>query len=470
MRKVILSIIVTLFLVKQGTTQVVQLWGNSSAVSRYMFGNIFSVNSDGSNFKTVIAFNDTDGYLPLNSPFEASNGKIYGVASGGGTHNWGTLYGIDPVTDSFSVIYNFRDGSLGATPESNLMQVNNGLIYSMTAIGGDSDIGDIFSYNIVTKQLLNVYSFSLCDSGCEPSSQNLMLASNGKLYGMTEYGKYCTLLENNYGGVIFSFDITGGVYTDLYNFDCGNDSDGTYPYGSLVEYPGGKLYGTSGGGITGHGVIFCFDTSNNTCKNVYAFPTAIGVYPGQLVPYDGKFYSSCLEGGYGAGTIFSFDPLTDSVDCLFKFYDASGEYPSDLMLASNGIFYGTTTSGGQYQYGNIFSFNPENYSFKVIYSFKSDSFGGGNGLIEYNPSAGIKQLSVNNNQLSIYPNPSNGIFTIKSTKNIDALKVTNLLGQIIYAAQPKQTQFTFNISATGMYFVTVTSDNETETKKVVVVK
>ncbi len=466
MRKVILSIIVTLFLVKQGTTQVVQLWGND------LSGTVFSVNSDGSNFKTVIAFDDTDGNLPFNSLFEASNGKIYGVASGGGTHNWGTLYGIDPVTDSFSVIYNFTDGSLGAIPENNLMQANNGLIYSMTAIGGDSDIGDIFSYNIVTKQLLNVYSFSLCDSGCEPSGENLMQVSNGKLYGMADYGKYCPLYGNNYnyGGVIFSFNITGGVYTDLYNFDCGNDSDGTIPYGSLVEYPGGKLYGTSGGGITGNGVIFCFDTSNNTCKTAYAFPSAIGVAPGQLVPYDGKYYSICIEGGYGAGTIFSFDPLTDSVDCLFKFYGGSGEYPSGLLLASNGIFYGTTTSGGQYQFGNIFSYNPENYSFKVIYSFKSDSFGGGNGLIEYNPNTGIKQVAANNNQLSIYPNPTNGIFTIKSTKNIDALKVTNLLGQIIYAAQPKQTQFTFNISATGMYFVTVTSDNETETKKVVVVK
>jgi hypothetical protein len=83
---------------------------------------------------------------------------------------------------------------------------------------------------------------------------------------------------------------------------------------------------------------------------------------------------------------------------------------------------------------------------------------------------GINQLPVTNNQLLIYPNPGSGFFTIKSSKTINELTVTNLLGQLVYESQPKQPQFAFELNNDGMYFVTVTSDNETVTRKVVVVK
>jgi len=87
-----------------------------------------------------------------------------------------------------------------------------------------------------------------------------------------------------------------------------------------------------------------------------------------------------------------------------------------------------------------------------------------------NTTTSVNQLSANNNQLSIYPNPSSGQINIVSTKNIDALKVTNLLGQIIYTSQPRQSHFTFNINATGMYFVTITTEGEVSTSKLIVNK
>ncbi len=84
--------------------------------------------------------------------------------------------------------------------------------------------------------------------------------------------------------------------------------------------------------------------------------------------------------------------------------------------------------------------------------------------------SGINQLAVTNNQLSIYPNPTSGPITISSTKNIDEVKVTNVLGQLIYEAQPKQTQFIFDLKDEGMYFVSVTSDNQTTTRKITVTR
>jgi hypothetical protein len=43
-----------------------------------------------------------------------------------------------------------------------------------------------------------------------------------------------------------------------------------------------------------------------------------------------------------------------------------------------------------------------------------------------------------------------------------------VLGQLIYESQPKLNEMTFELKTAGIYFVTVTSDNETTTRKVVV--
>ncbi len=88
---------------------------------------------------------------------------------------------------------------------------------------------------------------------------------------------------------------------------------------------------------------------------------------------------------------------------------------------------------------------------------------------------GVNQLTVESGQLTIYPNPTTGEINILSSKNIDEVTVTNLLGQVVLKSPSgdlgvKQNQFTFELKDEGMYFVTVTSYNETVIKKVLVIK
>ena len=63
---------------------------------------------------------------------------------------------------------------------------------------------------------------------------SLMLASDGKLYGMTSEGGSGNV------GVIFSFDPSASTYTKLKDFD---NTDGASPLGSLMQASDGKLYG-----------------------------------------------------------------------------------------------------------------------------------------------------------------------------------------------------------------------------------
>ncbi len=85
-------------------------------------------------------------------------------------------------------------------------------------------------------------------------------------------------------------------------------------------------------------------------------------------------------------------------------------------------------------------------------------------------SIGIKII---NRQLTfnISPNPSSGNISIAGNiKNIDELKVTDMLGQLVYEAKPNTINTTLTLPDTGVYFITLTSGTETSTKKVIVSK
>ena len=133
---------------------------------------------------------------------------------------------------------------------------------------------------------------------------SLIQASDGKLYGMTEFGGSGNV------GVIFSFDPSSSTYTKLKDFDTTN---GANPQGSLIQASDGKLYGmTYQGGSNGSGVIFSFDPSATTFTNLKDFDNTNGGYPqGSLMQAsDGKLYGMTLKGGISViGVIFSFDPF-----------------------------------------------------------------------------------------------------------------------------------------------------------------
>jgi hypothetical protein len=85
-----------------------------------------------------------------------------------------------------------------------------------------------------------------------------------------------------------------------------------------------------------------------------------------------------------------------------------------------------------------------------------------------------KIISINikgNSSISIYPNPSNGIFNIESTKDLEQIEVFNALGQRIYFnTQMDKSQAKIDLSnfGKGVYFFHLLNEGKTTVQQVIV--
>jgi uncharacterized repeat protein (TIGR03803 family) len=318
------------------------------------------------NLTVARSFEDNGRYPGYSNFIQASNGKLYYTAVDGTSNDYGAIFSYDPSSSTNTRLKNF-DSTNGAYPRGSLMQAIDGKIYGMTGGGGSNNYGVIFSFDPSTSTYTKLYDFDNIN-GANPSG-SLTQASNGKLYGMMREG------GSNGIGVIFSFDPSTSTYTKLKDFD--GIVSGSFPNGNLVQASDGKLYGmtNSGGSSSQVGVIFSLDPSTSAYTKLYDFDFINGAGPnGNLVQAsNGKLYGMTMEGGSNQhGVIFSFDPSTITYTKLKDFYGGtSGGYPAgSLVQASDGKLYGMTVWGwGTYPfpgYGFIFSFDPSSSAYTKL--------------------------------------------------------------------------------------------------------
>jgi uncharacterized repeat protein (TIGR03803 family) len=185
----------------------------------------------------------------------------------------------------------------------------------------------------------------------------------------------------------------------IYSFTGG--SDGGYPLvESLIADTDGNLYGTasSGGGSSGYGVVFKMTPSGDEAW-VHAFaggsdgthPQAGLTYAGaaQGKPYDGKspLYGTTSTGGpYNYGTLFTIGGDGKIYKTLYSFTGGAdgGNFPYASFVDKRGNVYGTTMGGGTSQNGVVFKVS-RNGTEKTLYSFTGSGSDGGS------PIAGVIQ-------------------------------------------------------------------------------
>ena len=156
-----------------------------------------------------------------------------------GLADLGTVFKITPA-GTLTTLHSFQGPfSDGSTPLASLVQGTDGNFYGTTATGGSIGIGAVFKMT-PSGTLTILHSFNGAD-GDAPESE-LVQASDGNFYGTTS--------QVGPNGVGTVFKITpGGTLTTLNSFAQGG-SNGSSPYGGLVQATDGNFYGTTYAGGT----------------------------------------------------------------------------------------------------------------------------------------------------------------------------------------------------------------------------
>ncbi len=206
---------------------------------------------------------------------------------------------------------------------------------------------------------------------------------HGTIYGTTlTGGEYGDGGANGpfYGGTVFRVSTTGSHYRVLHSF--GKGDDGYCPYASLVDV-NGILYGmTLSGGANQRGTVFSISTSGAKYRVLHSFGESSqdGASPfgTGLVDVNGKLYGTTTGGGvYGEGTIFSIDLGAGLETVLHSFGRGSdGSQPEGGLIAVKSTLYGTTSIGGAYHSsGTVFRINTAGTNYRVLHSFGKGSDG-----------------------------------------------------------------------------------------------
>lgn len=109
-------------------------------------GSVLRTSPDGST--TVLhQFSGADGSHPTSAPIRASDGWLYGTSIGGGNYDRGVIYRMQPDGGGYEVLYHFDGEARGGWPRSGLLQASDGRLYGRASGGGTHASGVVFSFS-----------------------------------------------------------------------------------------------------------------------------------------------------------------------------------------------------------------------------------------------------------------------------------------------------------------------------------
>ncbi len=405
------------------------LYGMSGGGGANGDGCIYSIHTDGSNYIDLFDFNVTNGRGAQGSLI-LSGKTLFGMAEYGGLYGWGNIFSIDTNGNNFKVILNF-DNLDGGYPRGTPM-LSGTKLFGMTSFGGINNKGEVFTIDTSGNNFKDLHDFDITYG--EFPYGNVVL-SGKTLFGMASGGGAFS------DGMLFSVDTTGGHFKDMLDFNVAN---GKTPEGSLtLSVSGEVLYGmTDVGGLKDSGCVFKIDTSGAAYRDLLDFGGLDGNYPpaNYLTLSGNVLYGMTTYGGVNKlGVIFSIDTDRTGYKKLFDFSTAKGAYPGSSLTMSGNTFYGTTTYGGAHFDGVVFKFKDTNIT------------------------TSSNQLSVASGQCVVYPNPSNGIFTLITTGDgikAATMEVFNVLGERVFTRKIRQADdkiINLSNQPKGIYFYNVIS-------------
>jgi len=350
------------------------LYGTAQNGGKYGYGTVFVIDPSTGAVTILYNFDITDGQYPQAGLAMGPDGAFYGTTYlGGATPPAGVLFRITSA-GAFSVIHNFANVGDGGYPRQPPIPAPDGNLYGIT--GNDT--------NYVIYRVTPPGTFTPIITPPAYSYGPMLLASDGKLYGVTNYGGTYN------GGTVFQ--LTLGKTPKLkiiYSFGASAGTLGINPNGGLMQASDGKLYGTTpNGGTSSGGVVFQVTTGGvyKVLHNFAAAPPAsdgYGSVAGLVQGSDGFLYGVNPNGGAGGfGTLFKINTNGTTFQVLHNFDVVTGAGPTSTpILHTNGKIYGMTTSGGAFHQGVIYSFDNTLKPFASLFVIWSGKVGTSVGVL-----------------------------------------------------------------------------------------
>jgi uncharacterized repeat protein (TIGR03803 family) len=398
-------------------------------------GVVFKIKPDGTGYDTLLNFTSTNGSLPLGSL--VSDGTFfYGMTNQGGIDGWGSIFKIKPNGTGYYKLYDFIGGGNndGQNPRGSLVfDSAKTFLYGMAAGGsGNYNQGEIFKIKPDGTGYANLFDFP---NDSSTASDGSLISHGNFLYGMGGGGTHGF-------GTVFKIKPDGSGYSILLNFD---SIKGSLPLGSLL-FEGNFLYGmTQGGGTNDMGVIFKVKPDGTGYLKLLDFTgTANGKIPGGSLISDGTFLYGMTQGGgtNDMGVVFKIKLDGTGYVKLFNFTGANGSNPHGSLISDGTFLYGMTDIGGTNSGGVIF---------------------------KYALATGIAENNAAIN-FNVYPNPSNGAFTVSTKENDYKLTITNVIGEIVYQAEIKNQKSEIDLGKqpNGVYFLNIKTEKGSCVKKLII--
>ena len=350
--------------------------GSNCEAKRSGCGTVYKVAPNGTETVLYSFKAGSDGDAPYGGVVLDKAGNLYGTTFYGGTtrdvphrscgnHGCGVVFKLTP-DGTETILHAFRVESGGRYPNAGLIADASGNLYGETMHGANYNgsicvefgCGTVFEIKPDGTET-TLYAFQGGTDGADPYG-GVTADAAGNLYGVTRLGGMPGCFGPDGCGAVYKVT-PEGEESVLHAFQ--GNTDGVFPIGGLIMDSAGNLYGTtSNGGQSNAGTVFKI-TADGTETVLYSFQGSVdGGYPDAALIIDnqGNLYGATDAGGdprcdhSGCGTVFEVTPEGNET-VLYAFPKRGrGEAPQAQLLQMNGLFYGTTTSGGKAKDGVVF--------------------------------------------------------------------------------------------------------------------
>jgi hypothetical protein len=211
--------------------------------------------------------------------------------------------------------------------------------------------------------------------------------------------------------------------------------------GNIVLGSNGRIYGMTGARSVGTNpgenrcMIYSLDTNTFVLQVEHVFDSLVRTTNTELTEYNGKLYGSTnFLGANNEGHLFSYDISsgTYTVEYSFDAAQDGGGFSAGWTLYNDKL-YSTSVTGGSSGYGTLVEFDLTNSTLTVLEHLTMEngrSFRGTPILWDDSVLLGINDINKNNLDINIYPNPSKTNLNV-DTENVNLIEIYSTTGQLV---------------------------------------